>query len=157
MIATYITFNDKGDMNMFRIFLWILAMLIMTSVNFIAWGVSDKYILFDISLSLFLGIICGMANNLIVKGCTRNTKILVISVMCGLSTVPFVLHYRLVIKLLSIVMTQKYSPIQIFTESLYSSIKIATFTTLMIFIVVYLTVKIKSLFGLKTPDSKLMK
>lgn len=132
-------------------------MSIMTCINFIAWGLSDKYIIFDLSLSLFLGIAAGMANNLIVKGCSRNARLLLISVVCGLSTVPFVLHYALVIKLLGIVFTQKYLPYQIFMESLYYSTKIAILITIIIFVVVYFAVKVRSMLGLRLPGSKLQK
>lgn len=134
---------------MYKTLLWIIVMFVLTGINFVGYGISNKYLVFDLSISIVLGVLVATVNRLISKYHTSIIKVLLISVILGLLAVPFVLHYELFIKILDIVYTQQYLPYQIFIESIVYALKVSVFVTILSFLLACLIKTIKQKFVTK--------
>lgn len=133
---------------------WTLVTLVITGINFIGWGLSNTYLLYDALFAIILGVIVWYVNLFRIKYKTQNTKLFLTALMCALLALPCLLHYKIIFSILDIVYTEKYSPLLIFVKSIPYSLKYGAFIGVGSFILLFLLSKVKNIVATKASGPK---
>ena len=116
--------------------LWIMIMIVIVTLNLFLMKFTwqfNQFLSLDILTAVMLGITISYLSSVIKKAKNIQVRIISLSLIVTLVVMPFLLHYALLINLLSIVAGNIPSPLSIYLKSLVLAFK----NSVLVFILAY--------------------